>query len=218
MMLTRTNPEAPKHKGLTMFMVPLKAEGVTIQAVHTFQDERTNITFYDGVRIPDSYRLGEVDGGVKTMSAGLEMEHGGGFAKPLRAMLRAAETLCRDIKVDGHALIEETQAQVRLARTTADLMVSDLLGHRALWAGAEKKPNLAYGPMVKMFSSEKFLSDARDMLDLTAPYSLSKRTGPAGFLNQCYRHAQATTIYGGTSEVHRSLIAERALGLPRTRA
>ena len=218
MMLTRTNPDVPKHKGLTMFMVPLKAEGVTIQAVHTFQDERTNITFYDGVRIPDSYRLGAVDGGVKTMSAGLEMEHGGGFAKPLRAMLKAAENLCRDINYNGHALIEETQAQVRLARTTADLMVSDLLGHRALWAGAEKKPNLAYGPMVKMFSSEKFLSDARDMLDLTAPYSLSKRTGPAGFLNQCYRHAQATTIYGGTSEVHRSLIAERGLGLPRTRA
>jgi len=218
MMLTRTNPDVPKHKGLTMFMVPLKAEGVTIQAVHTFQDERTNITFYDGVHIPDSYRLGEVDGGVKTMSAGLEMEHGGGFAKPMRAMLKAAETLCRDIKYNGHALIEDTQAQMRLARTAADLMVSDLLGHRALWAGAEKKPNLAYGPMVKMFSSEKFLSDARDMLDLTAPYSLSKRTGPAGFLNQCYRHAQATTIYGGTSEVHRSLIAERALGLPRTRA
>ncbi|HTZ69960.1 MAG TPA: acyl-CoA dehydrogenase, partial [Acetobacteraceae bacterium] len=68
LMLTRTNPDVPKHKGLTMFIVPLKSEGVTIQAVHTFQDERTNITFYDGVRIPDSYRLGEVDGGVRTMS------------------------------------------------------------------------------------------------------------------------------------------------------
>jgi 3-oxochol-4-en-24-oyl-CoA dehydrogenase len=136
----------------------------------------------------------------------------------MRAMLRAGETMCRDIKYHGHPLIEETQAQVRLARTAADLIVSDLLGHRALWAGAEKKPNLAYGPMVKMFSSEKFLSNARDILDLTAPYSLSKRTGPAGFLNQCYRHAQATTIYGGTSEVHRSLIAERALRLPRTRS
>jgi alkylation response protein AidB-like acyl-CoA dehydrogenase len=56
------------------------------------------------------------------------------------------------------------------------------------------------------------------MLDLTAPHSLSKREGPAGFLNQCYRHAHGTTIYAGTSEVHRSLIAERGLGLPRSRA
>jgi len=69
-----------------------------------------------------------------------------------------------------------------------------------------------------MFSSERFLTDARDLLDLTAPHSLLKQDGPAGLLNQCYRHSQATTIYGGTSEVHRSMIAERALGLPRTRA
>ena len=92
-----------------------------------------------------------------------------------------------------------------------------VLAYRALWAGVEKKPNLGYGPMAKMFSSEKLLKDSADLLDLTAPYSLSKRDGPAGFLNQCYRHAQGTTIYAGTSEIHRSLIPERALPLPRTR-
>ena len=218
LMLTRTNPDAPKHKGLTMFIVPLKAEGVTVQPIHTFQDERTNITFYDGVRIPDSYRLGDVDGGVRTMSASLELEHGGGFSKVQRAMLRAAEDLCREIDFDGKPLIEDRSAQVRLARSTADLWVSDMLTFRAQWTIAEKKPNLAYGPMAKMFSSEKFLSDSRDLIDLTAPLSLSKRDGPAALINQCYRHAQGTTIYGGTSEVHRSMIAERGLGLPRTRA
>jgi 3-oxochol-4-en-24-oyl-CoA dehydrogenase len=72
--------------------------------------------------------------------------------------------------------------------------------------------------MSKLFSSEKFRQDAADLLDLTAPHSLARGSGSAGFLNQCYRHAQATTIYGGTSEIHRSLIAERYLGLPRTRA
>jgi alkylation response protein AidB-like acyl-CoA dehydrogenase len=72
--------------------------------------------------------------------------------------------------------------------------------------------------MVKLFSSEKFRTDSADLLDLTAPHSLAKHEGPAGFLNQCYRHAQGTTIYAGTSEILRSLIAERVLGLPRTRA
>jgi 3-oxochol-4-en-24-oyl-CoA dehydrogenase len=218
LMLCRTNPDVPKHKGLTMFIVPLKAPGVTIQPVHTFQDERTNITFYDGVRIPDSWRLGEVDGGVRTMSASLELEHGGGFSKVMRAMLRATERLCRELQRDGRPLIEAPDAQARLARTTANLWVSDMITFRAQWAIAEKKPNHAFGPMAKLFSSEKFLTDARDLLDLTAPASLSKRSGPAGFLNQCYRHAQGTTIYGGTSEVHRSMIAERALEMPRTRA
>jgi 3-oxochol-4-en-24-oyl-CoA dehydrogenase len=218
LMLCRTNTEVAKHKGLTMFIVPLKADGVTIQPVHTFQDERTNITFYDGVKIPDSWRLGEVDGGVKTMSASLELEHGGGFAKYQRKMLAAGEALCREILWRGKPLIEDASAQVRLARTTAHIWISELLTYRANWAATEKKPNLAYGPMAKMFSSEVFLSDARDLLDLTAPLSLSKRKGPAEEINVFYRHAQGATIYGGTSEVHRSMIAERGLGLPRTRS
>lgn len=217
LMLCRTNTEVAKHKGLTMFIVPLKAEGVTVQPVYTFQDERTNITFYDGVRIPDSWRLGEVDGGVKTMSASLELEHGGGFAKYQRKMLQAAEALCSEISYNGQPLLTNATAQVRLARTTAHVWISELLAYRANWAATEKKPNLAYGPMAKMFSSEVFLSDARDLLDLTAPLSLSKRKGPAEEINMFYRHAQGATIYGGTSEVHRSMIAERGLGLPRTR-
>lgn len=217
LMLTRTNPNVPKHKGLTMFIVPLKAEGVTVQPVHTFQDERTNITFYDGVRIPDSWRLGGVDDGARTMAASLELEHGGGFAKVQRAMLAAAVSLCGAIPSGGRRLIDEPQAQARLARVAANVMVSDLLIWRAVWTSVEKKPNLAYGPMAKLFSSERFLEDSNDLVNLTAPHSLAKTKGPAGFLNQCYRHSQGTTIYGGTSEVHRSLIAERGLGLPRTR-
>jgi alkylation response protein AidB-like acyl-CoA dehydrogenase len=218
LLLARTDPNVPKHKGLTMFIVPLKAPNVEIQPVFTFQDERTNITYYDGVKVPDSYRLGEVNGGVKVMAGALELEHGGGFAKTQLAMVRAAEDLCRELKFRGRPLIEDSSAQVRLARATAHVMLSEVIAWRALWAGVEKKPNAGFGPMAKLFSSEKFLEDSSDLLNLTAPESLSKRKGPAGFLNQCYRHSQGTTIYGGTSEIHRSMIAERALNLPRTRA
>ena len=213
LMLTRTNPDVAKHKGLTMFMVPLKTEGVTIQPVHTFQDERTNITFYDNIYVPDSWRLGEVDGGVRTMSLALELEHGGGFANPMYSNIEAAEELCREL-----GLMDRANTRRRLAKATANALVSLLLEYRAGWAGAEKQPNFAYGPMVKMLSSELFLEDSRDLLDLTAPLSLTKRTGAAALLNQSFRHAHGTRIYGGTSQVHRSMIAERALGLPRTRA
>lgn len=219
LMLTRTNTEVPKHKGLTMFLVPLKTEGVTVQAVHTFQDERTNVTFYDNVKIPDTYRLGEVDGGVRTMSLALELEHGGGFANPMFGTLEAAEELCEQIDGDdGTKLIETANARRRLMRARTNAEASLLLEYRAGWASAEKKPNLAYGPMAKMYSSECFLKDSRDLLDLTAPLSLTKREGAAALINQSYRHAHGTRIYGGTSQVHRSMIAERALGLPRTRA
>lgn len=217
LMLTRTDPAAAKHKGLTMFIVPLTAEGVEIQPVYTFQDERTNITYYEGVCIPDSYRLGEVGGGLKVMAASLELEQGANFHKSQQLMLRAAEELCRQTEDDGRPLIESPFTQSRLARAAAHIAMTEVLAFRALWANVANKPNPTFGPMLKLFSSETFLKDSADLMNLTAPFSLSKREGPAGFLNQCYRHAHGTTIYGGTSEIHRSLIAERALGLPRTR-
>ena len=151
------------------------------------------------------------------MSAALELEHGGGFSKVIKQMLHAAEELCGEIQLGGKPLIAHTHAQVRLARTAAHLWISDMLTYRAQWSSVEKKPNFAFGPMAKMYSSERFQADSRDLLDLTAPLSLSKREGAAALINQCYRHAQGTTIYGGTSEVHRSMVAEKGLGLPRTR-
>jgi alkylation response protein AidB-like acyl-CoA dehydrogenase len=180
-------------------------------------DERTNITFYDNVKIPDSWRLGEVNGGGRTMAASLELEHGGGFAKVQRSMLEAAVDLCREIPASGGTLLDTPKAQARLARTYANVLASELITYRANWTQVHGKGNGAYGPMAKMFSSELFITDSRDLLDLTAPHSLSKRKGPAAKINQAYRHAHGTTIYGGTSQVHRSMIAEKGLGLPRSR-
>ena len=97
LMLARTDPDSAKHRGLTMFIVPLKAEGVEIQPVYTFQDERTNITFYDGVHIPDSWRLGEVNGGAYVMSQALGMEHGASWDQdPMALAARSRGLLSRD--------------------------------------------------------------------------------------------------------------------------
>jgi alkylation response protein AidB-like acyl-CoA dehydrogenase len=218
LMLTRTNPDVPKHKGLTMFIVPTKSEGFAVQPVYTFQDERTNITFYDGVWIPDSYRLGEVDKGVVAMSAALSLEQGGGFSDEQFANIAAAAELCRQIEADtGGKLIEQEYAQIRLARATANALAGEMLGLRSLWSSREGKDLPGAGPMAKMFTTHRYMEDAGDLLDLTAPLSLSKRKGAAEAVNLAYRFAHATTIWAGTSEIHRSMIAERALGLPRSR-
>jgi len=217
LMLTRTNPDVPKHKGLTMFLVPTSAEGFDVQPVYTFQDERTNITFYDGVRIPDSYRLGEVDKGVVAMSVALEMEHGGGFFDESMEMIHAAEELCRQIETGEGKLIDDPLAQMRLARCLANAYAGEMLGLRSLWSSREGKNLPAAGPMAKMWTSDRYLYDSSDLIDLTAPLSLSKRKGAAYLVNLAYRFSHATTIWAGTSEIHRSMIAERALGLPRSR-
>jgi alkylation response protein AidB-like acyl-CoA dehydrogenase len=217
LMLCRTNPDLPKHKGLTMFMVPLKAKGVEIQAVHTYMEDRTNITFYDGVHIPDGYRLGDVDAGLRTMSAALELEQMSTYTRQLRTLADAAAELCRTIERDGRPLIESTGAQTRIARTVADALVAEMLGMRALWGIQNKRDLPAAGPMSKMFSSERLVRDSSDLLDLTSPDSLSQQEGPAKAINFAYRYSHGTTIWAGTSEIHRSLIAERVLGLPRSR-
>jgi alkylation response protein AidB-like acyl-CoA dehydrogenase len=217
LMLTRTDASGPKHKGLTMFIVPLKAEGVTIQAVHTFQEERTNITYYDSVYIPDSYRLGEVGEGAKVMAASLEIEHGVSFVRHHNELLRAAERFCRDTVRDGKPMIDDASVQQRLTKAAINVAAATLLHYRTLWVTAEKKPNPAYGPSSKMFSSEVYKTDSVELLNLTAPESLAFASSDAAQINLCFRHSQVSTIYGGSSEVHRSMIAEKQLGLPRTR-
>jgi alkylation response protein AidB-like acyl-CoA dehydrogenase len=77
LLLTRTDPDVPKHKGLTMFLVPLTLPGIEIQALHTMQEERTNITYYADVRVPDMYRLGPVGGAIGVMAAAMRFEHSG---------------------------------------------------------------------------------------------------------------------------------------------
>jgi alkylation response protein AidB-like acyl-CoA dehydrogenase len=219
LLLTRTDPEAPKHKGLTMFLVPLTLPGIEIQALHTMQDERTNITYYADVRVPDMYRLGPVGGAIGVMAAAMRFEHSGeGYHISHPALVEAAVTWAHQAVGDGgRPRIEEPDIRARIASAAVNNEVADLLCRRAVWAGVEGVGNRSFGPMSKLFTSETYLKDSADLLELAAPDSLLEGHDPAGVLEYKHRHSVGTTIYGGTSEVHRSVVAEIALGLPRTR-
>lgn len=220
LLLTRTDPNLPKHAGLTVFLVPLKAQGVEIQAVHTLQDERTNITYYSDVRIPDRYRIGEVNGGIKVMAATLELEHGGGNQYRLNYanMFNHALHWAQQTQRNGRRLIEQPDIRMRLARIAVHATLAECLVYRAIWAANERIPNrAAFGPMAKLFSTEFYQRDACELMDLAAPDSLFPSRFGLGHVEISYRQSIGMTIYGGTSEVHRSLIAEQALGMPRSR-
>ena len=75
-LITNTDPAAPKHKSLTMFLVPLDLPGVEIQGIRTVDGDRTNITYYSDVRVDDRYRVGEVNGGWVVLRGALDAEHG----------------------------------------------------------------------------------------------------------------------------------------------
>jgi alkylation response protein AidB-like acyl-CoA dehydrogenase len=219
LLLARTDPEVPKHKGLTLFLVPLDQPGVEIHPVHTFMDERTNATFYADVRVPDRYRIGEINGGVKMMAAALSMEQGGSYYHyQMYDMIDAVVAWARTEDRDGVPMIKQPATLARVARVHAHACISEALSARALWSRLAGKADQAQGPASKVFTTQAFIEDSADLLDLAAPASLVRGNKGLGLVEKGYRHSTATSIYGGTSEVLRSMVAERRLGLPRSRA
>ena len=218
LLLARTNTDVAKHKGITLFVVPTDDPGFEVHPVHTFQEERTNATFYTGVRVPDAWRIGPVDGGMEVLGWALALEQGGaGFIGPHKRTVEAAERWARTARRDGGVAIEQPRVLERLARAHVHATASALVYYRSLWRMETGTNDRAAGPMSKVFSSELFLKDATDLFDLTAPDSLLRGKHDLGYIELAGRHASATTIYAGTSEVHRSMVAEKALGLPRSR-
>ncbi|MGO8873035.1 MAG: acyl-CoA dehydrogenase family protein [Acidimicrobiales bacterium] len=221
-LLTRTNTDVPKHEGLTMFLVPMDQPGVEVQAVYTLSGERTNITYYNDVRVSDAWRIGGVDEGWATMTVALTAEHGAGFAAPIDRLLTAAESWARSaVDDDGVPRIEDSEFREALGRTAVDLEVARLLQRRVAWMAETGLPLATEGPMSKLFSSEALKARAQELAEVVGPDALRSYFEPTapehGVLEHMLRFAQGTTIYGGTSEIHRNMIAQRGLGLPRTR-
>lgn len=213
-LLTRTNPDVAKHKGLTMFLVPLDSPGIEVQPVSTISGELTNITFYNDVRVPDSARIGEIDGGWRVLTSSLMDEQAASFAPWIGRLHGEVEQWAID-----NGRIDEPAVRERLGRVAAEFEVSLLLRRRCTWMDESGIPRNVEGPMAKLFSSESLTRAAQDLFDLMGPDALRSYFEPtaerSGAVEYLMRFSLGTTIYAGTSEVQRSQIAQRGLGLPR---
>jgi 3-oxochol-4-en-24-oyl-CoA dehydrogenase len=215
-LLTRTNRDAPKHRGLTMFLVPIDQPGIEITPIHTLSGERTNITYYSDVRVPDSCRVGDVDGGWDVMTVALAYERNptmvGELDRLLRLFLRWAAT--RPAVLD-HPVVRE-----RVTGAVIDLEAGRLLSERMSDVAGGGDLPIVEGSMAKLFSSEALVRVSTELLDslgVDGLRSFGASSAPAaGWVEAMHRHAQVTTIRAGTSEIQRSIIAERGLGLPRS--
>jgi hypothetical protein len=218
-LLTRSQPGSVGTRGLTMLLVPLDSPGIEIQAVRTMGQERTNIVFYNDVRVTDANRVGEAHEGFAVMRAALEAEQNVAPASRTGLVARAALEFARTHQgPDGTDLIEDVLVRERLARMAMEAEVADLLGLRVAFLDTEgERP----GPVSALFGPESYMrasaaaidiAGAAGMLDWTDPHSAVN-----GELDAHFRGAVATTIYGGSSEVLRSLIVENRLGFPRSR-
>ncbi|HJR26985.1 MAG TPA: acyl-CoA dehydrogenase family protein, partial [Acidimicrobiales bacterium] len=215
-LLCRSNLDVPKHKGLTMFLVPMDTPGIEITPVQTMGGERTNITFYNEVRVPDSCRVGEVDDGWDVMHAALVYErNSANWGEPNHLV----ESVARWAKEAGR--FDEPATQEVLARWSTELEVGRLLLFRSAWLSAQGALPHVEGSMAKLHITEAFVRASSDLLDLLGPEGLVPMGEPGtvldGLVEHAFRHAVVTTIYGGSSEVQREIIAGRGLGLPRNR-
>jgi alkylation response protein AidB-like acyl-CoA dehydrogenase len=220
-LLTRTNTEVAKHKGLTMFVVPMDTPGIEISPVHTMGGERTNITYYDGVQVDDRYRVGEVDGGWKVMMTALVFERNAAwYGEAVRLLDHAVQWAASTTSADGGLMIDDPLVRERLARAAVGNEVANLLGWRAAWLASIGTLPGVEGTMAKLFTTEHYQRSASDLLDLLGVDGVRRHGDPRapadGWIEATYRHSQVTTIYGGTSEVLRNIIAQRGLGLPRS--
>ncbi|WP_068178453.1 acyl-CoA dehydrogenase family protein [Mycobacterium sp. UM_CSW] len=219
-LLARTSPEKPKHKGLTMFLVPCDSNGFEAQAVWTLSGERTNITFYSDVRVGDEWRIGEVDGGWEVLGLSLRDEHASGWGPHLIRLLHHAEHWATTtVSDDGSPPIANVDVRRRLARVATEAEVSMLLQRRCVWMLEQGDMPVAEGSMSKVFSTEALERASQDVVELVGADGLRSYLEPTaperGRFEHSLRFSLGTTIYAGTSEVHRTIIAQRGLGLPR---
>jgi alkylation response protein AidB-like acyl-CoA dehydrogenase len=217
-LLTNTDPGAPKHKGLTMFLVPLDTPGIEIQGIRTIDGDRTNITYYSDVRVDDKYRVGEVNGGWTVLRAALNAEHGiaerdvHGLQKTAAMsefgvqMAEAVDTiaaLAAEEDNDGRRLLDDESVRYRLgrsiARTEAALSTPEMFGRVAV-----------------VQTIRDVTQDLMDILGTASSLPADADSSPVDGAVEClFRLALPAGIYGGTLEVFRNMIAEHALGLGR---
>jgi alkylation response protein AidB-like acyl-CoA dehydrogenase len=218
-LLTRTSPDKPKHRGLTLFLVPMDADGVQCQPIHTLGGQRTNATYYDDVRVPDSARVGEVDGGWGVMRVALVYERQGSTARSGPTLAEQFAAWAQQPGPDSGALYDAPATREALARIAIDDEVGRLLSLRVGWITEQGGLPGVEGAMAKLFSTEAAQRHHAALLDLLGADGVL--TGPgaplAGLVEHEFRNSVVSTIYGGASEILREIVAERRLELPRSR-
>ena len=226
----RTDPST-KHMGITLMLVPLDQEGITVRGIWTMGDERTNDVFFDDVFVSDDYVVGEVNHGFRYISQALDLERFTMFAlSPIRRRLDLLTAYVRGAERDGEPLRDDPRIRSRLANLHAEAEAARGLGlkfvaesmkvEEAARRGAEGfQPPTVAASEYKLFATElsKRLADAA--MDIAGPGSqLRVHTDEApmrGRSESTYRYTVLDTIGGGSSEIQKNIIARRGLGLPK---
>jgi alkylation response protein AidB-like acyl-CoA dehydrogenase len=217
----RTDPDAPKHAGITLFLVPLDQPGITIHAIWTMGDERTNEVFLNDVFVPDEYVVGEVNHGFQYISEALDLERFTMFTiSPIQQRFELLVEYVKRTTRDGKPLKDDPVIRQRLAQLATQLEVARVIGLRFVFESAKGgAAPTAWASEYKLCATELSKRLANASMDIAGPGSqLRVKTSEApmaGRAESTYRYTVIDTIGGGASEIQKNIIARRKLGLPK---
>ena len=214
----RTDPEAKKHKGITVFIVPTDAPGFSWKPLDTMPGVRTYYTFYDDVRVPESaIVLGENEG-WKLVTNQLNLERAAlGNLGALEPLYERTLAWARTTPLDDGFVVDAPWVQQSLARVEAQVAAYRLLNLRVNATMGSGALGMAEASAAKVFGTELTQQVARELLEILGHAGVLR--GPdaplKGELESAYRLAVINTFGGGANELQRDIIAMAGLGMPR---
>jgi alkylation response protein AidB-like acyl-CoA dehydrogenase len=220
-MLARTDPDAPKHRGISYFLVDMKTPGITVKPLIDMSNgHHFNEVYFDNVRVPRSGLLGELDRGWYQATTTLSFERSGieGPASATRYMGLLTQ-YAKETKRNGIPLANDPIVRQCLAQLAMEIEVARALAWRIASVQANGDVPGPEAPALKVFGSEMFQRIAQEGMRLLSLYGQlqpgSKWAPLAGAIERLYLVTVSRTIAAGTSEIQRNIIAERGLGLPK---
>jgi hypothetical protein len=217
----RTDPDAPKHRGITLFLIPLDQPGITINGIWTMGDERTNDVFFDDVWVSDDYVVGELNRGFQYISEALDLERFTLFAfSPIEQRMEVLRDYVATETRDDRRLGDDPLVRREVARLATECEVARVLGLRFVAKSMKGgPPPTTEASEYKLFATELSQRLADASMDIGGPGSqLRVHTEDApmgGRAESTYRYTVIDTIGGGASEIQKNIIARRKLGLPK---
>ena len=214
----RTDPEAKKHKGITVFIVPTDSPGFSWKPLRTMPGVSTYYTFYDDVRVPEkAIVLGE-NQGWKLVTNQLNLERAAlGNLGALEPLFSKTLEWAKTTELDDGFVIDQPWVQQALARVEAQVAAYRLLNLRVNTNMSSGGLGMGEASAAKVFGTELTQQVARELLDVVGQAGLRKETSAPlqGELESAYRFAVINTFGGGANELQRDIIAMAGLGMPR---
>jgi alkylation response protein AidB-like acyl-CoA dehydrogenase len=220
-LVVRTDPTVPKHKGLTFLLVDMKSPGITIRPLREITGEAWfNEVFFDELRVPRANIVGEINRGWDVVMTTLAHERGGAAPHTrLQIERQLLGELARRTGRNGTAAADDPIVRQRIAQFAIEVEILRLTAYRNVSVILRDGKPGPEGSILKLFWSELDQRMKDTAIEILGPSGLllkeSARTVDDGFWSHELLWSRAATIYAGTSEVQRNIIAQRVLGLPR---